>query len=105
MAAVVSKFDALAFGPVPDRAGIKVSGQVETRAVVDGAERPILLWMHRLQPGATLPWDAPAQDHLAYVWEGRVTSGEDELGVDEVLVIENRGHGSLTCGAEPAVVL
>ncbi len=105
MASVISKFNDLPYGSVPDRAGLSNSAGVETRRVIDGGDRPLLLWMHRLKPGATLAWNRPAQDHLAYVWEGAVEAEGRTLGADEVFIVEHGGHGGLKGGPAGAVVL
>ena len=105
MASVISRFEDAAVGPVPSRAAMVAAGEVETRGVIAGEGRPLLLWIHRLQPGATLTWDGPAQDHLVYVWEGAVVFERQQLGVDEAFVVEHGARGVAQCADRPATVL
>jgi len=105
MGSVITKIDDHPFGDVPARAGVTVDGRVQSRAVLDSEDRPILLWMHRLEPGARLTWERPAQDHLVYVWEGQAFSGSERMGVDEAFVVEHGGRGEIHAGDTPAVVL
>jgi hypothetical protein len=105
MASVIARIDAKPAGPTPARAGVTAGGDVKTRPVIDAADRPLLMWVHSLAPGASLRWDRPAQDHLIYVWEGRVLDGKQPIGLDEAFVVEHGGRGEVHAGAAPAVVL
>jgi len=105
MGSVISRLEGADYGPVPTRAAVAVAGEVKTRPVLDGAERPILLWMHRLGPGATLSWDRPVQDHLLFVWEGGVVAEGQPLGANEAFVVEHGGTGQVTCGDVASTVL
>jgi len=105
MASVIARTEDSTLGPTPPEAGVTVTGEVETGAVIAGGERPLWLWLHRLQPGASLAWSQPKQDHLIYVWEGVVEVGRMKLAADEAYVIEHGGRGEVRAGAEPAAVL
>lgn len=105
MASVVTRIEDAAYGPVPARAGVAASGEVATRPVMAGEDRPLLMWAHTLAPGASLEWNGPAQDHLVYVWEGAVTADRQTLTVDEAFVVEHGGHGVVQAGETPATVL
>lgn len=105
MASVVARIEDAPFGPTPERAGVATAGEVATRAVVAAPDRPLLLWAHHLAPGASLSWDAPAQDHLVYVWEGGVTAERHRLRPDEAYVVEHGGHGAVEAGEAGATVL
>jgi hypothetical protein len=72
---------------------------------VGGEDRPILLWMHRLEPGASLSWDQPAQDHVIYVWEGEAFSKSERMRPDEAYVVEHGGRGEITAGEAHLEVL
>jgi len=105
MASVISRIEDAAPGPVPGRAAVDAAGGVETRGVISGEGRPLLLWVHHLQPGASLAWDRPAQDHLVYVWEGAVTFDGLRLGEDSAFVVEHGGKGVAQAGDQPTTLL
>ena len=105
MASVVAKIEDAPTGPTPANAGVAVRGEVVTRPVVTGDDRPLYLWVHELSPGASLSWDAPVQDHLVYVWEGMVSADRQPIRVDEAFVVEHNGKGVIEAGDEPAIVL
>jgi hypothetical protein len=52
--------------------GAAIAGSAQTRAVITGADRPLLLWRHDLQAGSVLRFDRPDVGHLIYVVSGAV---------------------------------
>jgi hypothetical protein len=104
MASVIARLDDQQFGPTPSAAGVAVTGEVESSLVMGGPDRPIWLWAHRLQPGASLAWEHPGQDNLIYVWEGAVEARRLRLAPDEAFVVEHGARGEIRA-SEPALVL
>jgi hypothetical protein len=72
------------------------SDGVETRAVVSGADQPLHLFVHQLQPGARFTAAADGTDRWLYVWEGAVEAGGRRLGA--------RGSAGVEARAEVAAV-
>lgn len=52
--------------------GAAVEGPAQSRAVIQGADRPLLMWKHELKAGARLRFDRPAVGHMLYVLSGKV---------------------------------
>ena len=105
MASVLCKIEDREFEPVLACAGVTTSGDVRCRRVVDGEGRPILLWMHRMAPGASIVWDRPPQDHAIYVWEGQAFAGRDRISADEAYIVEHGGRGGIEARDVPVEVL
>lgn len=104
MGSVVVRLEDQPAGPTPIEAGAAAAAGVTTRRVLAGPDRPLWLWLHVLEPGASLAWDRPKQDHLVYVWAGRLASRDLTLLPDEAYVVEHGGRGEVRA-VEPSVVL
>jgi hypothetical protein len=90
--------------PAPE-AEVGARGEVQTRAVLKGAERPLWLWRHRLPPGAELGWERPRVGHVLYLAEGSATVGGEPVGVGEAVFVEHQARVTLRAGAAGATVL
>jgi hypothetical protein len=55
-------------------AGATLQGPAQTRAVIKGADRPLLLWKHELKAGSKLRFDRPDVGHVLYVLSGSVSA-------------------------------
>lgn len=53
-------------------AGVSMQGQAQTRTVIKGSDRPLLLWRHELKAGSVLRFDRPDVGHVVYVLSGSV---------------------------------
>ena len=76
-------------------AGASTQGSVQTRGVIQGAERPLLMWQHNLKAGAGLAFDRPATGHVLYVLSGAID-------VDGIAV-EANGTACIEHGARASV--
>ena len=95
MGSVVVRLEDQPFGPTPPKAGVTAADGVVTRPVLAGPDRPLWLWLHALEPGASLAWDRPQQDHLVYVWEGVLQSRDLMFRPDEAYVVEHGAQGEV----------
>lgn len=95
---VLRSVDQADLSPFPTVPGLSAHGSTGTRALIDGAGRPLVLWQHDLDAGAEIRFDAPDQGHLLYVWRGAVDVGGEPIGADDVAIIER--HGVVTVRAD-----
>lgn len=99
----LSQSEVVAF---PKLAGVTAEGGIETRGVVSKPGRPILLWAHAMEPGATLRWRDLPVGHLLFVWTGDATlEGGDQAKPRSAVVAEQNSAGLLRAGPEGALVL
>ena len=89
----------------PDLTGITSQGNVQSRAIITGLERPLWLWMHELMPGASIRWDTPDVGHVLHVWKGGVTADGQASGSDAVICIEHKAHAVIEAGDYGATLL
>jgi hypothetical protein len=90
--------------PFPEIEGLINQGAI-TYGVIDGADRPLLLWMHELNDGASVTFlDSPI-DHLLYVFEGAVETDADVQLRRKSTVIVERGGGMTLSAKNNALLL
>jgi hypothetical protein len=58
--------------PFSGVAGASTQGEIRSRPVIQGAERPLFLWRHDMRAGAWLHFDKPAVGHVLYVLSGAI---------------------------------
>jgi hypothetical protein len=102
---LIQSIDAAPAAAFPELAGVSAAGDVRTRAVVEGPDRPLFLWRHDLAPGAAIAWDAPAHGHLVYLWRGEAAFEGAGLEGEDALIVEPGGRGSLAAGRAGATLL
>ena len=101
---VIAKSDEVTPKEFPRLTGVTAQGAIRTRDVIAQSDRPLLLWMHELAPGAEIRWEAPPVGHLAYVWEGGVEAGGRALSRDSTMIVEHKGSGGLRAGTSGATI-
>jgi hypothetical protein len=102
---VIRTIDEARTAAFPALAGVSVSGDVQTKAIVAKDKRPILLWQHTLAPGAEITWNAPPVGHLAYVFEGAGEGNGRKLATEDAFMVAHGGKGTLRAGPGPMTVL
>lgn len=88
----------------PTLSGVQAQGEIRTRAVVAGADRPILLWEHELAAGASIRFAAAPVDHLMYLTDGEIAADGEAMSGEGCLVVEHGGAATLTAGAASTVL-
>lgn len=91
--------------PFPDLTGVTAYGQVESSGVFTTPDRPLWLWMHRLEPGASLRWQLPRVGHVVYVWKGSVISDGQALEAESVIGIEHQAQAVVEAGDSGASLI
>lgn len=84
----------------PSQQGVAAAGTIRTTGVIHDADRPILLWLHRLAPGAGIVFDQPPVGHCVYVLEGSIEAGSiaanaQALGTGGAVLIEHKGKAAV----------
>ena len=72
---VITSVEDVPIRDFPPFAGVTGVGNLQTRGVIDGPDRPLLFWLHELSPGTRISWDRPPVVHLAFVWSGVIEAG------------------------------
>lgn len=103
-AVVIQTVDESPVVPFPTLEGVSAAGAIATRSVIQPG-RPLLLWVHELQPGALLRWRQPKVGHLLYVWKGAVRANGAVAAEKSVVVVEHRAHAEVEAGAQGASLL
>lgn len=83
-------------GDFPWLPGTAAEGEVRSEAVVAGEARPLLLWKHRLAPGAAIGWSGPSVDQAFYVLEGRAHLDANPVEASGVVLVEHGAAARLT---------
>ncbi len=97
--------DAQTAAPNED-AGIVAAGEVDSRPVIRGDDRPLRLWRHQLEPGASLAWEQPPHaGQCVYVWEGSLETDGALLASGGTVFVERHGHARLHAGPQGATLL
>lgn len=91
-----------AFGGVT---GVTVSGEVETRAVIAGNDRPLLVWQHVIAPGGEISLREPGEGHAIYVHDGAVSIDGALLEAGGAVIVEHGGAATVWAEGEPATLL
>lgn len=103
--AVVTTVQETPVGDFPALAGVEGRGLIESRAVIGGPERPLLLWSHRLAPGAEIEWDRPPVGHAVYLWQGEARMDGRALETTGAGIVGHGGRAVLAAGAEGCELL
>jgi hypothetical protein len=80
-------------------------GLPETRPVFDKEPDPLHLWIHTLEPEATLEVKGGSSDRVAYIWKGMALAGDTPLGERASVIVERDASIVLTAAADGASVL
>jgi len=91
----------LAEAPIVDPL-VWATGLVKTSALLDREDQPIHLHVHRLEPGASMQFEAAPTEIATYVWKGAVYSGGVRLDKGSSVIVEFGGAVSLKAGEEGA---
>lgn len=102
---VIRSTDSTPYSALPSFKGLTRNGEVATKAVIDGNDRPLLLWQHDLPEGSGMEWDEPEGDHLFYVRHGQIDANGATLGREDSLIVERDAKLALNAKAGPASLL
>jgi redox-sensitive bicupin YhaK (pirin superfamily) len=102
---VIRQLDQCPYVDASSVKGFSSSGSVRTSAVIAQPGRPIYLWKHDLEPGASLALHQPQQDHCFYVLDGSVTANETIADNGSLVVIEHLSRGALDAESSGASLL
>jgi len=102
--AVLRTFDEVKTRDFPRLNGLTTKGEIQTRGIIDMADRPLCYWMHDLAPGAEIRLESPPVDHLAYVWTGEIEADGKRLPLDGMLLVEHNGSAAMRAGPSGARV-
>ncbi len=69
---VIKQADQASTVPFSAVEGSAAIGAVQTKAVIQGADRPLLLWQHDMKAGAGLAFDKPNVGHVLYILAGAI---------------------------------
>ena len=101
---IIASIDEATPRPFPEFVGVMGRGTIQTRGVIEGADRPLFLRIHELPTNAEIRWDRPPVDHLVYVWSGEIDANEKRLSVDGVVVVEHNGSATIRAGPQGATL-
>lgn len=76
-------------------AGVSTHGAVQTRAVISGEDRPLLMWRHDLKAGARLNFDRAPCGHVLYVLSGAIGVDETDVETNGTACIEHRAQSTV----------
>jgi hypothetical protein len=102
---VIAKVNESSPSAFPSLGGVSAVGGVESKPVVTGEDRSLILWQHTLVPGSEIHWNRPPVGHLIYAWSGGAEASGRRLDEDGTLIIEHGGQAVLRAGATPVTVL
>ena len=81
------------------------SGSVTTHAIFAGDRDPIHLYLHRLNPGASMSLRKSSADCLLYVWDGTADAHGARLAARSSAIVEYGASLTISAGDEGARML
>ena len=79
--------------------GVGLAEPVISRALICGEDRPLLMWLHELDAGASVVFDQPDLPQSIYVLAGSVVADDVDLPAGSAVLVEPRGRVMLRASA------